>query len=357
MCNSSLLENTCFQRPASFYIYVYMKNSFLSFTIPFFLVLISGCSASLPLFEASDQPAAPDYSKETNWSALPFREDAADQIAYGETWVSDSLKKADVFYVYPTIYTKGAVWTADLTDKKLNKRIDNLPVRLQASVFNKGARVYAPRYRQSHVAAFYKERVEGAKALDFAYQDVKMAFAYYLANYNKGRPIILAGHSQGTWHMRKLLKEYFDGTDLQKQLVCAYLVGYAVYTEAYEEIDICEEAEASNCYVAWGSFKDGYAYPDSTNDLLTGNVVVNPITWNRKTDSLASGKISVLLKPQKKKRYYSEVRIHKNMLWVNTKLPFMRKKNNLHLVDYNLYWDSIRENVAVRIASFLKKQN
>ena len=63
--------------------------------------------AQLGAFNANDQPPAPDYSLEKNWSALPFRTDAADAIPKTETWVNDSLKAVDVFYIYPTLYMKG----------------------------------------------------------------------------------------------------------------------------------------------------------------------------------------------------------------------------------------------------------
>jgi hypothetical protein len=45
---------------------------------------------------------------------------------------------------------------------------------------------------------------------------VKTAFLYYLQHYNNGRPIIIASHSQGATHGKRLLKEFFDGKELQK---------------------------------------------------------------------------------------------------------------------------------------------
>ena len=69
-------------------------------------------------------------------------------------------------------------------------------------------------------------RVIGKQALDFAYQDVKAAFEYYLKHYNNGRPIIIASHSQGTWHAESLLHDYFENdSTLRKRLVAAYLIG------------------------------------------------------------------------------------------------------------------------------------
>ena len=336
-----------------FYLVKFISMTYAHYLICIALFLVSACSSKLSSFKVPPESTAPDYSNPEHWSALPFREDAADIVPHGEEWISDSLKQVDVFYIYPTLYLKGDTWNASLEDEKLNKRIDKRPVRLQASVFNKAARVFAPRYRQSHVAAFKEDRVEGEKALNFAYEDVKKAFEYYLENYNDGRPIIIAGHSQGTWHSRRLLKEYFDGTELQKQLVCAYLVGYAVYKEDYPNLSVCQDVSETGCYVSWSSFEEGYFYPDSTKDILVGEVSVNPITW--KTDiEPAEGEIGVLLKPWKKKRYYTQARVKNNMIWVNTKLLFMRRRDNLHVVDYNLYWDSIRENVSERVSSFLK---
>src|SRR5437870_3491972 len=109
-----------------------------------FMLLTVLSQAQPGVFNAADQPAAPDYSQEKNWSALPFHEDAADEIPSSETWVNDSLKQADVFYIYPTIYMKGKSWNADVNNKTLNKKIDNKPVKYQATVFNNSARVYAP---------------------------------------------------------------------------------------------------------------------------------------------------------------------------------------------------------------------
>ena len=47
----------------------------------------------------------------------------------------------------------------------------------------------------------------------------------YLKKYNNGKPIIIAGHSQGSAHLVTLLKEFFDGKNLKKKLIAAYLPG------------------------------------------------------------------------------------------------------------------------------------
>lgn len=306
----------------------------------------------LPPFKASEQPAAPDYALEKYWAALPFRQDAADVIPKYETWISDSLKKVDVFYIYPTIYQRGNTWNADVNDEKLNRRIDKLPVRYQASAFNHVGRVYAPRYRQAIIKAYSDKSGSGKQALQFAYEDIKAAFRYYIKHYNNGRPVIIASHSQGTTHSRLLIKDFFDTPERQAKLVCAYIIGFAIFAEEYSTLKPCANAEQTGCYVTWASFKHGYRY----NKELPyyGNVCVNPLSW--KIDSLSSkGRGAIMLGFDKKKPYKTEAVIADKYLWVKTGMPVVQTWNNMHLVDYNLFWHNIRENASLRVKKYFEK--
>ena len=327
-----------------------MKNTI------FILLLIITSSCSLPKeFIASDQPLAPDYSNPEDWSALPFRKDAADDIPDQEVWISDSLKKVDVFYVYPTLYMKGKIWTADINKKKLNKRIDKLPVRLHASAFNQVGRVYAPRYRQAHVDAYSDTTGIKEKALNFAYEDVKKSFEYYMTHYNNGRPIIIASHSQGSNHTIQLLKDYFDNPKMKSQLVGAYVVGMAMDSNLYTYLKPCDQPNTTNCYVTWSSYKEGYEL-DSVKDnseILVGNVCVNPISWkmNKEKETTNGG---ILLNLSRKKTYTSTAQIHDNYLWVKTNTFLFKRKKELHLMDYNMFWHDIKKNAQTRVKEYLK---
>lgn len=320
------------------------------------VLLIQSAFGQVPeKFVAADQPAAPDYSKEENWSALPFRHDAADKIPNSETWVEDSVKQVDVFYIYPTMHMKGKTYNADVTDKKLNRRIDTKPVQYQASVFNASCRVYAPRYRQSIIDVFKDKKEEGAKSLAFAYDDVKRAFDYYLKNYNNGRPFIIASHSQGTYHSRRLLKEVIDNNPvLQKQMVAAYTIGYAMYDTAYTVLQPCHNATETGCYITWASYKSGFE-PEA-DDVLVGKVCVNPVTWTRDTTVVSADRSmgTMLLNFNKKYEHACGTQIHNNILWVENTLPLVRSANVLHIADYNLFWYDIRQNVADRIKAYFK---
>jgi hypothetical protein len=64
---------------------------------------------------------------------------------------------------------------------------------------------------------------DGKKALDLAYSDIREAFAYYLENFNNNKPFIIASHSQGTVHAKRIISEFIDGKELQNKLIAAYL--------------------------------------------------------------------------------------------------------------------------------------
>ncbi len=327
------------------YIYIFLLSG---------IILFFSCGPTIIHPFSEEKPGAiPDYSLTSSWSALPFQEDFADEIPRGETWVSDALKTVDVFFVYPTIYNKGKQWTADIEDEKLNKKIDKSAIRFQASPFNRDARVYAPRYRQAILHSFIDDTGNGKQALDFAYQDVKNAFDYYLENYNDGRPIILASHSQGTYHARRLLDEYFDDPLKKQQLVCAYLVGFSVEEENLQHIPICEAKDDLHCYVTWASYRRGFQpkFKPHIYDFIMGEQSVNPVTWTLDTIPVQS-EGGILLNIQKKKRFKSEVQVKDNILWVKTKTPVVRYWNNLHVMDFNLFWHNIRENVSDRVGAY-----
>jgi hypothetical protein len=312
-------------------------------------------------FEPASTPSAPDYSNANHWSALPFRLDEADALPKGEVWTSDSLKTADVFYIYPTIYTKGKNWNADINNAKLNKRIDTKPVHFQASVFNESCRVYAPRYRQSHVAVFFEDSsVDGAKALDLAYADVKAAFEYYLKHYNEGRPVIIAGHSQGSWHTRKLLQEYFDTTALRSQLVAAYIIGYTIREDMYENLSLCKSPDQTGCFVSWMSYKEGH---QPKWEAARNTTSVNPITWTTERNKVpaAENAGTAVLNLQKMKTGMSSAEVFDwkdgTILYVQTKSRLLRLLGNLHIADYNLFYQDIRSNVKDRLNAFQGKAN
>jgi hypothetical protein len=309
---------------------------------------------------------APDYSDLYFWAAHPAKKDMSDSIpSFLTNEIRDTL--ADVFFMHPTTYTKflgNPLWNAPLDDTAVNNSTDRRTILFQSSVFNNCCRVFAPRYRQAHIKVYVMPDSEPSKAaFDLAYEDLKMAFQYYLDHENHGRPIIIASHSQGAMHAIRLLKEFFDGKPLQKQLVCAYIVGWQIKPDDFKNIPVGETPDATGCYVGWRSFKKGEIDFFVQNEK-GGSVCVNPISWTTSTDStkpeqhkggiwkdmnkLIPGVISASIEPEHK------------ILWVDAPEKDQEKLGgkvkNYHVADYNLFWLDIRENAMLRVKTFLNKK-
>ncbi len=310
----------------------------------------------LPPFDSVPAPPAPDYSQQQNWAALPFRLDAADAVPHGIASVPDSAKQIDVFYIHPTTYRNGPTWNADVRDAKLNKVVDKRPVKYQASAWNGSCRVYAPRYRQAILRSFFiQDKPDGKEALDLAYTDLRNAFQYYLDHYNHGRPIVIASHSQGSYHARRLLKEFFDKEPLRSKLVCAYVVGFPVFEKEYKNLKQCNDETQTGCIVSWASYRDGFE-PVGMDKFYGDAICTNPVTWrNDSTCSLVTDHKGMILfnfnKPMHPK---TTARIHKNILWVNVDAPLAKKYDNLHIADINLFWEDIREDIRKREGYYWK---
>lgn len=99
-------------------------------------------------------------------------------------------------------------------------------LNMECGLYEDTARLYAPYYRQAAMKVYALEPSEREPWLALAYGDVSAAFAHYLAHENEGRPIILAGFSQGADMCYRLLEEYFGDEALYSRLVAVYAIGW-----------------------------------------------------------------------------------------------------------------------------------
>lgn len=304
---------------------------------------------------------APNYKDLKYWAAHPWKKDNSDSIpsALKNSIFLDS--SVDVFFIHPTTYTNKnfSHWNADINNDTLNEETDNTTILYQASVFNESCRIFAPRYRQAHINAFYIDPNDSKKYFDIAYEDIKNAFEHYLEHYNNGRPIIIASHSQGTKHAGRLLKEYFEDKPLYNKLVCAYIIGMPIPDNYFKSIPVCDNPNQTGCFVGWRTFKSGYNPPFVEKEKFK-SVVVNPLTW-KTNDTVATKKLNkggVLKNFNKIVPGVVDAQIHNNILWACKPDVFGKiffNKKNFHIGDINLYYVNIRENVKTRISSYWKK--
>jgi len=330
----------------------------------FFALSLFSCSDKYNAFKTryafKSKDGAPDYSELNYWAAHPWKWDPSDSIS--KPLRHESIdSSADVFFLHPTTYThkiKGS--NAVIDDEYLNAKTDYSTILYQASVFNQQCRIFSPRYRQASIKIFFaKEKDESEKAFDMAYADIKNAFEYYLQHWNKGRPIIIAGHSQGAKFAEKLLKDYFEDKPLHQQLVVAYVTGWSVPKEYFTTLKMCADSLQTGCVCSWRTFRNGYI-PSYLRFENGNSFVTNPLTWT--TDELYAprklNKGSLLLKYNKVYKQTTDAHISHGFLYVKKpKFPwsFLYFTKNYHIGDINLFYMNIRDNLKQRITSYKKK--
>ena len=313
-------------------------------------------------FRIADAPASPDYSDLENWAAHPKKNDSLIDIFY--TTDKKNLK-ADVFYIYPTLLTdnKNDSWNADVFDIKQKSTVRNIAIKYQASAWANAGKIYSPLYRQVHYRSFYEPYTSngGIKAGQIAYDDIRRAFLYYLKNFNQGRPIIIAGHSQGAYHCKNLLKEFFDDKDLQNQLIAAYIPGTRVDIDEFKTIHALKEPDDVKGYLSWNTFRMNKKPKKDKHPAhfswKKNQFVTNPIKWNESREGAINDHKGLFFYDEKIYSNSIHIQIYDGLLWSSVpkgiKGNFLLKLiNNYHFGDVNLFWKDISENAKNRVESF-----
>ena len=313
---------------------------------------------TLPFSETSI-PKEPDYSNTDFWAVLPEQYPAE----LLDITNSTSQNKVDVFFVYPTLLTdkKDPSWNADLSREDIRKDVLDKSVKFQASSWAKAGNIYVPFYRQSH----YKTYVEpydqdGPASWKIAYEDVSKAFEYYLEHFNKGKGIIIAGHSQGSIMAKELMKDYFDGKDLQKQLIAAYLPGVRVKVDELGSIQPMYKPDAVGGFVSWNTYKKKN-YPKTYEKWYKGGVTTNPITWDQSTKTSRDQHLGTLNSDGIIYKNAIGIEVVDGLIWSTVpRIPkrfFLSFIKSYHFADVNLFWKDIEVNAQLRTKKWLELQN
>lgn len=159
----------------------------------------------------------------------------------------------DCFYVYPTVSDQPAP-NADLHIDPVEQSI----ALYQAARYSQYCRVFAPMYRQLTISAI------GGRGgnVDLAYGDVRDAWLDYLRHFNDGRGVVLIGHSQGSFVLRRLITAEIDPKpDVRRHLVSALLLGGNVTVKQgsdrggdFQHIPACRSPKQIGCVVAFSTF-------------------------------------------------------------------------------------------------------
>ncbi|HEX8207240.1 MAG TPA: DUF3089 domain-containing protein, partial [Solirubrobacteraceae bacterium] len=163
----------------------------------------------------------------------------------------------DCFYVYPTVSEQ----RSRNADKSKDPEVVAI-AQYQAGRFAQTCRVYAPVYRQQTLGGLAAGG--SAEAIQLAYSDVEEAWTEYLDTYNRGRPFVVIGHSQGTRMLRTLVRRKIDPDPaVRRRLVSAILLGGNVLVRKgqlaggdFASIPACTAPAQLGCVVAWSTFNE-----------------------------------------------------------------------------------------------------
>jgi hypothetical protein len=326
-----------------------------------FLLLVianAGCTKD----QAAVRSAVTNYSKPAHWLALP----------------SNPVKSVDVFYVYPTTFRK-----VDPAEPNYCA-IDNATMvqgaagafRNQATAFETTGNVYAPYYRQADarytLALPENQRREVLKKVPVV--DVTAAFDYYIRHYNKGRPFILAGHSQGANVLLFVLSEYMAANPkVYQRMIAAYITGYPVtesFLAANKHLKFAQGPDDTGVIISYNT--QSPKVPKGTNIIMADAVglVINPINWKRDTTLAAASQSLGSYMPEgitgkyKKVLNFADARIDltQGVLVCSSvddgamfKLFSAMGLGIYHGFDIQFYYYNLRENAERRANKFLRR--
>ncbi len=323
---------------------------------------ITGCKISYKTYEFESSPdiRKPDYKNTNSWAVLP--NSFPNEISQ---FKNEKEKRADVFYIYPTLIDSKShrEWNSDIWDIDIRADIVNRPIKYQATAWMDAGNLYVPFYRQAHIRVFNeKYQKDGIKALDLAYSDIKRAFNYYLENFNHDKPFIIASHSQGTVHAKRLISELIDGKDLQNRLIAAYLIGWGVEENEFKKIKPMSSPTDTGGFVSWNTYKlNKYPRKDNYEERFKGGVTTNPITWDDKKEANKDLHKGLMYRNLKIFPNNVRIKIVDGIVW--SSLPdvpgklFLKPIRSYHFADINLFWVDIRENAKLRVNKWFDKNN
>lgn len=211
---------------------------------------------------------------------------------------------------------------------------------------------------------------EREKYLEFAYEDVRDAFLYYAENTDIDRPLILAGFSQGSDMVLRLMRDLFDDEKYSSRLAAAYCIGWKLTEEdvkKYPQLIPAEGETDTGVIVTFNSEAESV-----TGSLLVGEnektYAINPLNW--KTDSTKadksenlgacftdySGQITEEI-PKLTGAYIDEKRGALKVTDVSAEdYPAKLFENGIyHLYDYQFFYRNLQKNVKTRLNVFMER--
>ena len=144
-----------------------------------------------------------------------------------------------------------------------------------------------------------------------------------------------------------------------KTMVAAYTLGWP-YPASDSGFPVCKSPTQTGCLISWNTYVWDKT-PSRLKELYDNGFCVNPLSWSE--DNVYMPKES---NPGSMPKTFDRIlpgiadaKCENGILWTHKVaedgFPTLELGKNYHLMDFHLFYKSIRENASLRVKSFLEK--
>lgn len=321
---------------------IYLAEKFFTICLLLSLLLVEGCKK---------QQEALDYSKLENWAY------------YG---IGD--KNVNLFIICPTVdMGKDNNFNMSISDEKTKANFIGA-LNMEKGIYEDSCSLYAPYYRQATFPVYSLTTKDSSQYFEIAYTDVKAAFEFF-ADKTGDTPFVLAGFSQGSDMIIRLMKDLFKNKKYQNRLIASYAIGWRITDSDLKECPWLKMAQSENDTGVIISFN---SEAENISDSLTvpancKTYSINPLNW--KTDntlaplSLNNGACFTDYSGTVRKEISNFCSAYLDKTRGTLKLPDVNPQDYLnslfpdgvyHLYDYQFFFRNLQNNVETRVKAFSK---
>ena len=196
------------------------------------------------------------------------------------------------------------------------------------------------------------------------------AFEAFLSAIGPARPFVLAGHSQGSAHVARLILDRLRDAGLRRRLVVAYAPGYPIPADAPYPVPACRAPDQTGCLASWNAFTRRRYIPPFFRNVPTYGasgwarlegrpaLCTSPARWfDGPLRGYLGGFYRVKARGPRLRPSITEAVCRDG--WLVIDAPKDERFSEVlmsggwyHVYEYALFWAAIRANVAERIGAY-----
>ena len=308
-------------------------------TILSLAIVISSCGKTDD--QPADFPPQPKYQDTTQW------------------YISDRNADVDIFYIIST-ETGDYIDASGITRHFADTYNDSLRAPMLAEMMGVDALVgekfnfYSPYYRQCSLQTYADDSLITAR-MPLPTEDIRTAFYFYTEKYNRNRPFILAGFSQGAMILTELLKDLRPET--YSRLIAAYVIGATIDTATVNDnkyLVPAQGADDTGVTICYNSVRE----PSCALRMFDHSAVcINPVSWTI-APTPATLITETTFNATRKDTLTVRIDTATGLLCVDGVtahdyiLPLIGKEGNYHSREIWFYRDCLKANMEARAAKY-----